>query len=230
VCNCRWKVWLLVGFGLAAVAVPVAVLARLKSLSTVKPRIHVFSDMDNQPRYKTQQAAAFFADGRAMRPPVAGAIARGDLDFHEGLATGRVGSTWLDRFPAEAAVTSASMARGRRQYEIFCAPCHGLDGRGEGLIALRAAALAEAGWVKPTSLHEDRIRQQSVGQIYATITEGQATMPGYAPQISVADRWAIVAYVRALQRSTAGRLEDVPAEHRSRLDAPASAPASGSGG
>ncbi len=229
-CTCRWKVWLLVGFVLAAVAVPVAVLARLKSLSTVKPRIHVFSDMDNQPRYKTQQAAAWFADGRAMRPPVAETIARGDLDLHEGLATGRVGSAWLDRFPAEAAVTPESMARGRRQYDIFCAPCHGLDGRGGGMVALRAAALAEAGWVKPASLHEERIRQQPVGQIYATIAEGQATMPGYAAQISVVDRWAIVAYVRALQRSSSGRLEDVPAEHRSKLESTTSAPASGTGG
>lgn len=229
-CSCHWKVWLLVGFVLAAVAVPVAVLARLKSLSTVKPRVHVFFDMDNQPRFKTQQAAAFFADGRAMRPPVAETIARGDLDLPEGLATGRVGPIWLDRFPPEAAISHESMTRGRRQYDIFCLPCHGLDGGGEGIVAIRAAVLAEAGYVKPTSLHEERIRQQPVGQIFATISDGLATMPGYAAQISVADRWTIVAYVRALQRSAAGRLEDVPPEHRPGLQQPASAPAGQGGG
>ena len=116
-------------------------------------------------------------------------------------------------------MTEPLFRRGQRRFNIYCAPCHGLDGSGNGIVAQRARDKTEiaSGWVPPLSLHEQTVRDRPVGHLFNTITNGIRTMPPYGDQISPADRWAIIAYVRALQRSQQARLEDVPPELRSEL-------------
>jgi mono/diheme cytochrome c family protein len=105
------------------------------------------------------------------------------------------------------------MKRGQQRYNIYCAPCHGLAGEGDGLVAKRAQELQQGTWAfPPTSLHSEAVRPQPVGQLFNTITNGVRKMPAYGAQISVQDRWAIVLYVRALQRTQNARPEDVPPE------------------
>ena len=109
------------------------------------------------------------------------------------------------------------MKRGKERFDVFCAPCHGLAGNGDGLVAKRADRLQEGTWTPPSSLHTDLVRSRPDGQLYNSIANGVRTMPAYGSQIPVPDRWAIVAYVRALQRSSNARVADVPAELRSQL-------------
>jgi mono/diheme cytochrome c family protein len=150
-----------------------------------------------------------------MRPPVEGAIARGDLQADDHLVRGVVEGQWAEGFPMT--VTEAVMQRGRERYDVYCATCHGLSGDGDGMTTLRAQKRQEPTWIPPVSLHSEVVVQQPVGRIYNTITNGIRSMPAYAAQISVEDRWAIVAYVRALQRSRNASIDDVPAEIRPQL-------------
>jgi mono/diheme cytochrome c family protein len=205
------------------VAIPAVVIARIRSVYSSKPRVHVFMDMDVQPKLKPQQVSPMFADRLAQRPPVPETIARGELRTDMGYFTGKVSDVgraqpaattnpsdqWLTQLPLP--LTDEVIRRGRQRFDIFCAPCHGFDGGGTGMVAVRAAALQEAAWVKPTSLHSEQARGRPVGHLFNTISEGIATMPSYAAQIAVEDRWAIVAYIRALQRSQNAKPEDVPA-------------------
>ena len=110
------------------------------------------------------------------------------------------------------AVDEQLIRRGQQRYGIFCATCHGQGGDGDGLVTLRALELEQGTWVKPTSLHAEPIRDQPVGQLFHAISNGVRKMPGYASQIPVKDRWAIVAYVRALQRTRTASSADVPAD------------------
>lgn len=187
-----------------------------------EPRIHPIQDMDNQGKYKAQHASPIFEDGRAMRPKVEGAIARGDAhllgadaDFH----TGRVDGEWVAGIPDQVTISMALLERGREQFGIYCAPCHGVDGSGNGIVAkrVRDKPAISTGWVPPTSMHDQLVKDRPVGHIFNTITNGIRTMPPYGTQISASDRWAIVAYIRALERSRDARIEDVPAERRSEL-------------
>jgi mono/diheme cytochrome c family protein len=193
----------------ALVLVPAMVIARVRAVYSTKPRLHLFMDMAVQPKLKPQQTCGLFPDDRAMRLPVADTVAGHEWPRDERFHTGRQGEDWITDFPLP--VTEPLMRRGQQRFNIYCSPCHGLDGSGNGMVAVRAAALQEAAWVKPASFHADQVRQRPVGHIFNTISNGIATMPFYASQIPVADRWAIVAYVRALQRSRSGRLDDVPA-------------------
>ncbi len=191
---------------LTAAAVPPALIAQARAVRSKKPRIHLVQDMDNQPRFEAQHANALFADGRAMRPPVAGTVARGELRADDHYDRGIVGGEWATTFPATVEVTMTLMERGRQRFNIYCQPCHGAAGYGDGIVNKRAMELLNLGtngttWVAPKSLHEQQIREQPVGQLFNSITNGVRNMPPYGPQIPVADRWAIVAYVRALQRS-----------------------------
>jgi hypothetical protein len=165
--------------------------------------------MRDQPRGEAYTASRFFADGQSSRPLVPGTVAQGDarLDalLEEGLEDGKPSS----RFPF--AVTREVLARGRQRYDIFCALCHGRTGSGGGMIV-------ERGFRRPPSFHDDRLRQAPAGYLYDVIRRGFGAMPDHAQQIEPRDRWAIVAYVRALQRSGDGRLEDVPPEERRRLE------------
>ncbi len=191
---------------ITAAAVPPALIAQARAVRSSKPRVHLIHDMDNQPRFEAQHANALFADGRAMRPPVPGTVARGELRADDHFYLGVVGGQWATAFPAKVEVTVQLMERGRERFNIYCQPCHGAAGYGDGMVNKRAMELLNLGtngttWVEPKSIHEQQIREQPVGQIFNSITNGVRNMPPYGPQILVADRWAIVAYVKALQRS-----------------------------
>jgi mono/diheme cytochrome c family protein len=206
--------------GLAAVAtalalIPLALVVRARTTTSPLPRVHVVPDMDNQPKFRAQAANPMFADGRAMRPPVAGAVARGALSADDALERGRVAGAWIESFPIP--VTEQLMRRGQERYDIFCAPCHGLSGHGDGIVARRADRLQEGTWTPPSSLHTDLVRSRPEGHLFNTIANGVRNMPAYGAQVPVADRWAIVAYVRALQRSQNAKLTDVPAELRAQV-------------
>ncbi len=198
--------------------IPPAVIAWARAVNASQPRIHLIQDMDNQPKFRAQQANALFADGRAMRPPITGTVARGRLNeddhFYRGISNGQ----WAATFPPQVALTMDLLQRGRERFNIYCQPCHGLAGYGDGMVNKRAMVLMNLGvngttWVQPKSVHEQQIREQPVGQYFNTITNGVRNMPAYGPQIPVADRWAIVAYVRALQRSQNARPDDaLPAQ------------------
>jgi mono/diheme cytochrome c family protein len=228
-------------YRLAIIALALAVLpplwiARVRHTKSERPRIHPIQDMDFQPRYQSQAASPLFADGRAMRPALPGTIADDQLDADEHLHRGRVGNAWAVTFPIP--ITRENLNRGRRRYNIFCAPCHGLTGglapddlkrpgRPDkllyGLVALRAAERIEGeqpgytGWVMPRSLHEPSVVGQPAGQLFHTISQGLNTMPAYGAQIPAEDRWRILLYVRALERSQNARLEDVLEDRRADL-------------
>lgn len=198
--------------------VPLAFILRARYATTTEPAIHLVWDMDWQKKYKSQAASPLFADGRADRPQVQFTVARGDLIEERDLPlrTGRDGQgAYLTDFPV--AVNEALMRRGRERYGIHCAPCHGLDGGGRGIVVERAARTRDSTLVTPTDYHTDAVRQQPVGQLFETITNGIRTMPAYGGQVQVEDRWAIVLYIRALQKSRNGALSDVPAEKRAAL-------------
>ena len=213
------SVLILIGIVLLLVAaIPPLWIAKDRLVPSDAPRVHPVPDMDNQPKLKSQAMTSLFADRRAMRTPVAGTIPRGGLrDEH--FTRGTDGDQFADTFPEELTpVTLSQMKRGQQRFDIYCAPCHGLAGDGDGMTSQRALAREDSpGWVKPLSLHSEQVRTQPVGQLFNTITNGVRTMPSYASQILPEDRWAIVLYVKALQRSQNAVLEDLPPEARERL-------------
>jgi mono/diheme cytochrome c family protein len=199
--------------------IPLALIMRARNVTSPNPRIHIIQDMDNQPRFKAQQRNPLFADRRGMRPAVEGAVARGrlneDLVLHRGITDGADPASWVAEIPIS--VTLPVLQRGRECYGIYCSPCHGLGGYGDGMIAKRAEALQEGTWTPPSSFHTELVRSRAAGHLYNTITHGIRNMPAYGSQIDVEDRWAIVAYLRALQRSQAATVDDVPEDLRASL-------------
>ena len=163
--------------------------------------------MKDQPKYLPETASRFFSDGRELRRPVPGTVARGNLKDDDTFYTGmRDGAFTANPLPMER----ETLERGQERFNIYCAPCHDRTGSGRGIVALRGS------W--PVSdLTEPRIRQMADGQIFDTISHGKRSMPGYRFQIPERDRWAIVSYVRALERAAAGTLADVPEELRSEV-------------
>jgi mono/diheme cytochrome c family protein len=210
----RWLTYLVVVMVVLS-WVPLALIARARQVKSPAPRLHVVPDMDNQPKFKAQSRNRLFADLRAMRPPVEGAVARGGLREDGGLYRGAVGEAWIERIPVE--VTDQLLRRGRERYDVYCSPCHGLAGYGDGMVAKRADALQEGTWTPPASFHTELVRGRPAGHLYNSISNGIRNMPAYGPQITIEDRWAIVAYVRALQRSQSATVEDVPPELRAQL-------------
>jgi mono/diheme cytochrome c family protein len=166
-------------------------------------------DMHNQPRYKPLAPSRFFADGRSARTPVEGTVARGRLRADRAMYTGRAGRDFVQDIPV--AVTRPLLDRGRERYNIYCAPCHGGVGDGAGMIV-------ERGFRRPPSFHIERLRDAPAGQIYDVISNGFGAMASYASRVSVADRWAIVAYLRALQLSQGAVIADVPPDRRPELE------------
>mgnify|MGYP001814404458 FL=1 len=196
--------------------IPVALALRARVVKKTEPRIHIIPDMDNQPKVKAQSRFMLFADRRGMRPPVAGTVARGSLIGDSSLEFGRTADdVWVEAIPVE--MSMSLLERGRKRYDIFCSPCHGLSGYGDGMVARRADQLQEGTWTPPTSFHTELIRERPAGHIYNTISNGIRNMPAYGSQIPVDDRWAIVAYVRALQRSQNATIDDVPADLQAQL-------------
>jgi mono/diheme cytochrome c family protein len=150
--------------------------------------------MWNQARVKPLSSSTFFADGQGSRLPVPNTVARGQLRLDEHLYTGRVNKKLVNTFPFP--ITKEVLERGRDRFNIFCAPCHGKLGDGNGMIAQRGQ------WPKkPANYHIDRLRKQPAGYFFEVITNGIGLMYSYASRIPVEDRWAIVAYVQALQFS-----------------------------
>ena len=165
-------------------------------------------DMHDQPRFDPMREAPFFTDARSARPLVEGTVARGHLRDDELLYTGRVNGEAAAVFPF--AVDANVMARGRERYDVFCSPCHGRTGQGDGMVVLR-------GYRRPPSMHQDRLRNAPAGHFFDVITNGFGAMPDYAVQVKAEDRWAIVAYVRALQLSGHATLNDVPPAERDKI-------------
>ncbi len=201
--------------GLCLALLPPLLIAWARQVNSPSPRIHLVQDMDFQPKYLTQAASPLFEDGRATRLPVPATVAQGSLEADDHLYRGKLGDAWATTFPRR--VTESMMRRGQERFNIYCSACHGYDGYGRGMIATRALERRDPDWVTPVSLHSGDVRQQPVGQIFNTITHGVRKMPAYGPQIPVDDRWAIVLYVRALQRSQRASIDDVEPEKRSQL-------------
>ncbi len=211
--------------GVAISVVPPVMVFRARTVTSRQPRIHPIPDMDNQRGFKSQQVNPLFADHRATRLPVKGTVARGERFEDEHFYRGTIGQKWATGLPSRVVVDDAFMARGRERYDIYCAPCHGLDGSGSGPVNVRVASGdpdVVTNWTPPTNLigtvGKAAPRQQPVGQLFNTITNGNRTMPPYGSQIPVADRWAIVGYLRALQRSQVSQPGDVPADIAQRLN------------
>ena len=167
-------------------------------------------DMHDQPKYKPLERSTFFGDERSARPIVEGTVARGHLRDNPEYFTGKTGPTFVPTFPLE--VTAELVQRGQERYNIFCSPCHGVLGDGLGMIVRR-------GFKRPPSFHIDRLRQSAPGYFYDVMTNGFGAMSSYAEQVPVKDRWAIAAYVRALQLSQHATINDVPADKRQELEA-----------
>jgi mono/diheme cytochrome c family protein len=200
-----------------AALVPFAFFAKARYTKSAEPKIHAVGDMDWQIKFKSQRPNPFFGDEMAMRAPEPGTVAQGQLDEDEHLHTGKVAGVFARTFPPAFTVNQQSMARGKERFEIYCAPCHGYSGNGDGMVAQRAMALAEGTWVPPSVLAQDYLRQQPVGQLFDTITNGIRNMPGYGRQIPAEDRWAIILYLRALQRSKSTPASDLSDAERASL-------------
>jgi mono/diheme cytochrome c family protein len=201
----------------AAALVPLAFAAKARYAKSADPAIHVVPDMDFQPKFLPQSRNPFFTDERAMRAPQPGTVAVDGLADDDHLDRGRVNGTWARTLPSQLVVDGTAMARGKERFNISCSPCHGLAGRGNGMVAQRAAARGQSTFVQPSDLTQEYLRQMPVGQLFNTITQGIRTMPPYGPQIDPMDRWAIILYVRALQRRLGATVSDVPEGQREGL-------------
>lgn len=167
-------------------------------------------DMAQQPRVKPLSANPFFADGRGSRLPVPGTVARGQLREDEQLYTGKVNGQLAETFPF--AIRREDLERGRERYNIYCSPCHGYAGDGNGMIVQR-------GLKAPPSFHIERLQKLPAGHFFDVMTNGLGAMQDYSAQVSAEDRWRIAAYIRALQLSQNATLADVPAAERQKLEA-----------
>lgn len=173
-----------------------------------------FPGMKRQPKPKPQGESNFFADGRADRPLPAGVVSRDPLRNDDALYAGKAADgAWLRGFPV--AVNARLMARGQERYTIYCAPCHGTVGDGNGITK-------QYGMGATPTYHDDRLRAMAEGEIFNTITHGSPNknMQSYADKLLPEDRWAVILYVRALQRAQTGTAADVPADHKTELGLP----------
>jgi mono/diheme cytochrome c family protein len=193
--------------------IPLVYFARARSTLSKEPRVALIQDMAIQTKYREQQSSEIFADGRADRPEIVGTVARGRLDaddhYYRGFMMVPTGSTtqpfapkFYEDFPPQLKVDAALLARGQQRFNIYCSVCHGLDGYGHGAVNDRALELMDQGhaqWVQAANLTIDPAKSRPVGHIFNTINVGIRNMPSYGAVIPAEDRWAIVAYVRALQ-------------------------------
>ena len=167
-------------------------------------------DMFHQPYSKPLEPSDFFQDNHmASRPLVPHTVARGDLRLDQAFYAGKIGTNLVQTFPLP--ITAELLQRGRERFDIYCTPCHGRTGDGNGMVVQR-------GFPPPPSYHIDRLRQAPIGHFYDVITQGYGIMYSYAQRVEPTDRWAIAAYIRALQRSRQGKLADVPPQQRVMLE------------
>lgn len=221
------------GFLLISLLFTIAIIAvfGFRGQKSTGSPLEIFPDMVRQMKVRSQAPLNFFADGRGSRLPVAGTIPIGyEMPRPETMAaietaqahprvsfsvgtdyynTGKMGGNWGTGVPVE--VTPELMERGQQRFNITCAMCHGATAAGNGIIKQHGLATV-------VTLQDDRIRKMSDGEIFNTITNGKNTMMAYGPNIIVADRWAIIAYLRALQRSQNAAIADVPEDHRGELE------------
>jgi cytochrome c1 len=226
------------GFFLIFFLLTIAVIAvcGFRGQKTTNPPWEIFPDMVRQMKVRAQSPLEFFADGRGPRAPIPGTVPIGyemphpqnsptgappgqelshrrlafsvGTDYYD---TGKMGDRWGTGIPIQ--VTPQLIQRGQQRFNITCAMCHGATAAGNGITK-------QYGLATVVSLQDDRIRKMADGEIFNTITNGKNTMMAYGPNLVVADRWAIIAYLRALQRSQAGSINDVPPEHRGGLEKP----------
>ena len=195
---------------LGTIVLCAGVLAGCRGRISDKPPIHINPNMDAMERFEAQEENPIFDDHRAMRPPVPGTVARGMLRSDVRFFTGRDSTgAFVSIMPVRK--TQDLYLRGQERYDIYCAVCHGKAGDGQGILMTGGYGFAPIGY------HDDRLRGIEDGYLFDVITRGIRTMPGYAQQIPVADRWAIVAYMRALQLSQHATAGDIPADILSSL-------------
>jgi len=183
--------------GMMALVLPIMVLAGCRQ------------DMHDQPRYEALERSQFFPDGRSARLPVQGTVARGHLKEDQVFYTGKQDGKLVQAMPVN--VDRQLLARGRERFNIYCSPCHGTSGMGNGMIVQR-------GFRSPPAFHTDRLRQAPAGHYFDVITNGFGAMYSYASRVEPRDRWAIIAYIRALQVSQTATLADVPEKERTELE------------
>ena len=220
---------------LSLVTILVVSMAGLRGCRTKRPPIEIFPDMVRQDKVKAQAPSDFFADGRGARSHVAGTVPLGYAppeaspsastteegsvmgNSYNGVLfagkedyanTGKNGGSWGNGLPFAA--TLGTLERGHERYQISCAVCHGSTGAGNGIAT-------KYGLVAVANLNQQRLRDMTDGELYNTIVNGKNTMMGYGANIQVPDRWAIVAYIRALQRSQNATINDIPSEERASL-------------
>ncbi len=179
----------------------------LSALTACSPKLSM-QEMAAQPRFEVYEPSAFFSDGASARPLETGTVPRGGQQADALFYTGQLNGQPAEMFPFP--ITHEVLSRGQERFDIYCAPCHGRTGNGDGLVVRR-------GFTAPPSYHIDRLRQAPVGHFFDVITNGFGAMSSYAEQIAVRDRWAIIAYIRALQLSQHAALSDVPADQRGQL-------------
>jgi mono/diheme cytochrome c family protein len=197
--------------------VPFAMFAKARNSKMEEGRRHLVWDMDFAPAYKAQTHNPLFEDGRSMRKPPAGTVARGHLNADDHMHLGKTpAGEWALTLPAEMQADEETMALGKEQFEILCTPCHGFSGEGNGMVNQRASSLGQ-GWVPPTNLTDARIRTMAAGELFNTITNGKNNMQGYGGQTTAEERWAIIRYLRALQTSGSAPEAKLNDEDRAQL-------------
>lgn len=180
-----------------------------------KPPIHIIRNMYKQPRYNPQDENPFFEDDRSQRPLVPGTVAREGLKLNPVFYEGKnPDGSWVLRNPRP--ITLDLLLRGQQRFNIYCAVCHDRAGTGQGLMV--PPRYQSLGFPPPPSFQDDRIRLMPDGQVFSTISGGVRTMPSYRHQVTPADRWAVIAYLRALERSQRTTLQDVPADMLEKLE------------
>lgn len=189
------------------------------------------TDLWVQPKLRPQVASTFFPNESISRDTVPHTVARGHLTTDDAFYTGRSGGKLITEIPAAKAMAILELKsyqelleRGQERFDIYCTPCHGQLGDGNGMVAKRGLALKR----QPGNYHTDRLRKMPVGHFFEVITKGYGVMYSYAARVEPADRWAIVAYIRALQRSQDAKLSDVPADQVKDMDAEPTEEGSGS--
>jgi len=184
------------------------ILSGCRGQISQEPPIHLNPNMDAQAKFKAYGENDFYADGRSMRPLPEGTVPRGHLNEDKGYYDGVVNGKYVAN---PLPMSSELMQRGRERYDIYCSMCHGKTGLGGGMVIQR-------GFILPPSYADERILNLKDGELYSVIKDGVRNMPGYALQIPTEDRWAIVAYIRALQRAQTASIDDVPDDKKGELD------------
>lgn len=187
-------------------------LARLAWLPLCLILVACHVDMYDQPKYKPNAPSDFFADGRANQPPVPNTVSMGSFDAASPLYTGKVNGELAVDLPPELKLTPEFLERGRTRFNAFCSPCHGLLGNGQGVIAYR-------GPIVVPGFHNDRLRTVGLGYFFDVMTNGLNRMYSYGGRIPVEDRWAVAAYIRALQLSQNADINSLPDEDRTQVEA-----------